>query len=135
MRSPFNGSSLLPGGIFKSSSTAAALMTIHQSGSRRRCAAAGATVVDIHYPRWVLAAKEEAYNIVRQAEFPPQIKVYLATIGPQYPKSIEEMIDRAEKFNGPRPDGAGPNPSPWVMISQQRSNGPGPRSGLLALRV
>lgn len=85
---------------------------------------AGATIVDIHYPRWVLAAKEEAYNIVRLAEFPPQMKVYLATIGPQYPKSIEEMIDRAEKLSGTRTDGAGPNPSRWALFKRELAAGP-----------
>ena len=85
---------------------------------------AGATVVDIRYPRWVLAAKEEAYNIVRLAEFPPQMKVYLATLGPQYPKSVEEMIDRAEKLSGPRADGAGPNPSRWGLFKRELAAGP-----------
>jgi len=85
---------------------------------------AGATIVDVHYPRWVLAVKEETYNLVRQAEFPPQIKEYLATIGPQYLKSIEEMIDRAEKFNGVRTDGAGPNPSRWALFKTERDAGP-----------
>src|SRR5499433_404193 len=61
---------------------------------------AGATVVDVHYPKWLLDAKEEFYNAIRRPEFHVQIADYLKTLGPSYPKTLEEMIERAEKFNG-----------------------------------
>src|SRR6185295_16891624 len=47
-----------------------------------------------------------------------------ATLGPQYPKSVEEMIDRAEKFTGPRADGAAPNPSRWGLFKRELAAGP-----------
>jgi amidase len=81
-------------------------------------------MVDVHYPHWVLAGKEDFYQSIRQPEFAAQIKDYLATIGPQYPKTIEEMIDRAEKFNGTRADGAGPNVSRWALFKVEAASGP-----------
>jgi amidase len=82
---------------------------------------AGATVVDVRYPKWLLDSKLEFYNAIRFAEFAPQIAEYLATIGPSFPKNINQMIDRANAFNGPREDGAGPNPSRWVLFKREAS--------------
>jgi len=64
----------------------------------------GATVVDVHYPKWLLDARGGFYEAIRYPEFTVQIAAYLKTLGPQYPKTIEEMISRAERFNGTRPD-------------------------------
>src|SRR5262249_61481173 len=56
-------------------------------------------------------------------EFHVQIADYLKTLGPSYPKTLEEMIDRAERFNGVRRDGAGPNPSRWVLFRREAESG------------
>jgi amidase len=80
---------------------------------------AGATVVDVRYPKWLLDAKEEFYNSIRRPEFRVQIADYLKTLGPSYPKSLEEMIERAEMVNGVRRDGAGPNPSRWTLFRRE----------------
>jgi amidase len=85
--------------------------------------AAGATVVTVRYPKWLLDAKGEFYNAVRYPEFVVQIGQYLSTLDPKYPKSLKEMIDRAEKFNGTRPDGARPNPSRWVLFKRELDSG------------
>jgi amidase len=82
---------------------------------------AGATVVDVRYPKWLLDSKLEFYNAIRFAEFAPQIAEYLATIGPSFPKNINQMIDRANAFNSPREDGSGPNPSRWVLFKREAS--------------
>jgi amidase len=84
---------------------------------------AGATIVDVRYPKWLLEAKEEFYTAVRYPEFPAQLQTYLATLGPNYPKTLDEMIDRAERFNGTRTDGAGPNPSRWALFKQEAASG------------
>lgn len=84
---------------------------------------AGATIVDVRYPKWLLDSKTEFYNAIRRPEFAAQIKDYLATIGPKYPKTIEEMIDRANRFNSTRADGAGPNPSRWSLFKQEAASG------------
>jgi amidase len=84
---------------------------------------AGATIVDVRYPKWLLDAKEEFYNTVRRPEFHVQIAEYLKTLGKDYPKTLEEMIDRASRFNGVRPDGAGPNPSRWMLFKREAESG------------
>ena len=85
--------------------------------------AAGATVVDVRYPKWLLDAKTEFYAAVRYPEFAVQIGDYLKTTGPQYPKNINEMIARADSFRSLRPDGAGPNPSRWNLFKREAASG------------
>ena len=80
---------------------------------------AGATVVDVRYPSWLLDVKDRWYTAVRWPEFPVQIAAYLATLAPEYPKTLDEMIERARRVNAPRPDGAGPNPSRWSLMARE----------------
>jgi amidase len=84
---------------------------------------AGATVVDVRYPKWLLAAKQDFYNAIRQPEFPAQIASYLATLGPQYPKTLNEMIERADRFVARRSDGARPNSSRWALFKTEAASG------------
>jgi amidase len=85
--------------------------------------AAGATVVDVRYPKWLLDSKTEFYNAVRYPEFAAEIADYLKTTGPQYPKNINEMIARSDSFRSLRPDGAGPNPSRWNLFKREAASG------------
>src|SRR6516165_1821499 len=56
----------------------------------------GAVVIDpIKYPAYVLQSKGELYNIVTYAEFKAQIADYLKTSEPQYPKTLDEIVARA----------------------------------------
>lgn len=84
---------------------------------------AGATMVDVRYPPWLLEQSGNFYTAVRWPEFPVQIRDYLATLGPGYPKSLDEMIERAERFTSTRPDGAGPNPSRWTLFRNEAASG------------
>lgn len=84
---------------------------------------AGGTVIDVRYPKWLLDSKGEFYNAVRYPEFAAQIAEYLSTIGPSYPKNIDQMIDRANRFTSLRADGAGPNPSRWTLFKREASSG------------
>jgi amidase len=84
---------------------------------------AGATLVDVRYPRWLLDARGEFYNAVRYPEFTVQIAAYLATLDPKYPKTLDELIARAERFNATRDDGAGPNPSRWSLMKRELASG------------
>src|SRR5262249_39170208 len=72
---------------------------------------------------WLLDARTDFYNAIRYPEFTVQIREYLATLGPKYPKTLEQMIERAEAFNGTRPDGAGPNPSRWTLFKRELESG------------
>jgi len=83
----------------------------------------GATLVDVRFPRWLLDVKGEFYNTIRYPEFTAQIATYLATIGPSYPKNIEQLIERATRINAPRDDGAGPNPGRWGLMKREAGSG------------
>ena len=83
----------------------------------------GATVIDIRLPRWLLDGKGEYYTAVRYPEFMAQIADYLATIGPSYPKNLDQLIERARKVNAPRSDGAGPNPARWSLMLRESGSG------------
>ena len=84
---------------------------------------AGATLVDVRYPKWLLDAKQEFYNAIRRPEFHAQIADYLKTTGPAYPKTLEEMIERANAFNAVRGDGAAPNPGRWTLFKREAESG------------
>jgi amidase len=84
---------------------------------------AGATLVDVRYPKWLLDVKGEFYTAVRYPEFTAQIAEYLKGTGPKYPKSLAELIDRANQFNATRPDGVRPNPSRWTLFKRELESG------------
>jgi amidase len=84
---------------------------------------AGATVVDVRYPKWLLDSKGEFYTAVRYPEFTAQIADYLKGTGPKYPKTLAEMIERAGQFNATRDDGAHPNPSRWSLFKREAESG------------
>ena len=84
---------------------------------------AGATIVDVRYPKWLLDARTEFYGAIRYPEFAAQIGDYLKTTGEQYPKTIAELIDRADSLRSVRADGAGPNPSRWTLMKREAASG------------
>jgi amidase len=84
---------------------------------------AGATTVDVRYPKWLLDAKADFYTAVRWPEFAPQIEAYLETLGPAYPKTLDEMIARSKQFLATRPDGAMPNPPRWALFAREAGSG------------
>ena len=85
--------------------------------------AAGATLIDVKYPKWLLDVKSEFYTTMRYPEFVVQIAEYLKGIGPKYPKSLAELIERANQFTAPREDGARPNPSRWTLFKRESEAG------------
>lgn len=84
--------------------------------------AAGATVVDVRLPRWLIDSKGEFYSTVRMSEFPVQLQAYLATLKPGYPRSLDEMIERSYRLPAPRPDGAGPNATRWSLLRREQAS-------------
>jgi amidase len=84
---------------------------------------AGATVIDVRFPKWLLDAKDEFYNTIRRPEFTVQIAEYLATTGAKYPKTLAQLIEQATPFVAPRGDGARPNPSRWALFKREAESG------------
>lgn len=77
---------------------------------------AGATVVEVRFPKWFLDSATQVIFTLYPAEFRSQIADYLKTTGPTYPKNLDQLIERAEAYNDLRPDGVGPNPSRWTYF-------------------
>lgn len=84
---------------------------------------AGATVVDVRFPKWLLDAKGEFYTAVRYPEFPVQIAEYLKTLKPGFPRTLDEMIAKSDTFVSTRPDGAGPNSPRWNLFKRELASG------------
>src|SRR5258708_573086 len=56
----------------------------------------GAVVIDpIKYPDYILQSKQGLYNLVVSAEFKAQIADYLKSAEPKYPKTLDEIVIRA----------------------------------------
>jgi amidase len=85
--------------------------------------AKGATIVEVRYPKWLLDSMGEIYTTIRWPEFGPQIGAYLKTTGPKYPKSLAEMLERSKSIVSPRPDGAGPNNTRWILFERELASG------------
>ncbi len=84
---------------------------------------AGATVVDVRFPQWLLDVKGDWYTTIRWREFRAQIPEYLATIGPEYPKTLAEMVERSLDITSTTPDGGTPNPTRWSLLMQEERSG------------
>ena len=84
---------------------------------------AGATVVEIRFPQWLLDAKADWYTTIRWREFGGQIREYLATLGPEYPKTLAEMIERSLQMSSPTAEGGTPNPTRWSLFQQEERSG------------
>jgi amidase len=94
----------------------------------------GATIVDVKFPRWLLDAKGEFYNVIRYPEFTAQVAEYLATLDPRYPRNIEQMIERATTVTSLRDDGAGPHPGRWGLMRREAGSGTLSDPGYVAVR-
>jgi amidase len=84
---------------------------------------AGAAIVDVKFPKWLLNSREEFYFTIRHREFRAQIADYLATLGPGYPKNLAELLARSKTLTSPSPDGAVPNPVRWELMEREDKSG------------
>jgi amidase len=85
---------------------------------------AGAQLVDVRYPAWLLALKDSLFDAIRLPEFAPNLAQYLASLGPAYPKSLNELIERARTLTaGVGPSGV-PNPGRWAQFEREAASGP-----------
>lgn len=85
---------------------------------------AGATLVDVRLPAWLLRAKGEFYDAIRYPEFAAQIADYLRATGPAYPKTLQEIVGRVQALGAGRPDGTGLNPARWALMRRELAAGP-----------
>jgi amidase len=86
---------------------------------------AGATVIDVRFPKWFLESDTTALYTLFSPEFVVQLGDYLkAKTGPGYPKSLAEMIERSRTFVASGPEGGRPNPLRWrAFVERDAANG------------
>jgi len=84
---------------------------------------AGAEVVDVELPSWLLDTRGRFYRAIRYREFRAQIKDYLATTGSEFPKNLEELVQRSMTLTAVRDDGAMPNPGRWQLMMDEVKSG------------
>lgn len=96
----------------------------------------GATVVEVHYPKWFLDSNTQALFALFAPEFTVQIGDYLRkNTGPGYPKSLNDLIERSRGYVSLGKDGAGPNPPRWrAFVERDSANGSMSDPSYLALR-
>ena len=83
---------------------------------------AGATVVTVRFPQWLLDANGELYTAVRHREFRVQIAEYLATLKPKYPKTLAQLIEQTTRMTAPNDNGQ-PNPGRWSLMRREEDSG------------
>ena len=83
---------------------------------------AGATIVDVRLPRWLLEASGDFYTVVRYREFRAQIAEYLATLDPRFHASLADLVKRSVRLTAPA-EGAGHNPGRWRLMRQEDASG------------
>ena len=84
---------------------------------------AGATLVDVRYPKWFLASASDMLWSIYQPEFKVQIADYLATTDAKYPKTLDELIERSYEYTSLGENGAGPNPYRWNFFNVENASG------------
>ena len=83
---------------------------------------AGAAVVEIRLPEWLLEVESDFYTTVRWPEFRDQIKDYLATLEPGLPRTLEDLVERSRELVSPE-DGLRPNPGRWSLFLREDASG------------
>lgn len=84
---------------------------------------AGAEIVDVELPEWLMESRGKFYRAIRYREFRAQIADYLATTGSGYPKTLEELVKRSKTLTARRDDGVIPNPSRWQLMLDEVDSG------------
>lgn len=83
---------------------------------------AGATVVDVRFPRWLLGASGDFYTTIRHREFRAQLPDYLDTLAPNFPKTLAAIVEQSLHITAPT-DGGQPNPRRWRLMRQEEGSG------------
>jgi amidase len=84
---------------------------------------AGATIVEVRFPPWMLNARDAWYNAVRFPEFPVQIAAYLKATPAAYPKTLAQLLQRARAIPSLGDDDTGPNASRWSRFVAESASG------------
>jgi amidase len=84
---------------------------------------AGAEVVDVELPEWLLDSRGKFYRAIRYREFRAQIADYLSTTGSEYPKTLADLVKLSKTLTARRADGVIPNPGRWELMMNEEDSG------------
>ena len=87
---------------------------------------AGATVVDVRYPNWLLTAKDEFYNAIRRPEFTVQVGAVSLDPGPEISQDAGADDRTRERVHGDARRWRGPESEPLDAVqarSRERNDG------------
>lgn len=85
---------------------------------------AGAIIIDdLHYPAMVIEGRAAVMDIVRGADVREDYAKYFATLKGDYPRSLSEMIERADAFTTPRGK-VRPYPAIWARFKIDNAGEP-----------
>ena len=84
---------------------------------------AGAVIVDVEFPNWLLEARGDLYWTIRRREFRADIPAYLATLGEGYPKTVADLVERSMMLTAPTSEGFVPNPRRWSLFKEEEESG------------
>ncbi len=83
---------------------------------------AGATIVDVTFPEWLLDTDRALYTTIRHREFRAQIPEYLATLTGDYAETLSELVEQAVRITSPTAN-ARPNPGRWSLMQREDDSG------------
>lgn len=81
--------------------------------------ALGATVIDVPLPEY-LKNRTALLDVIRYAEFKPQIAAYLGTLNGSYPKSLDDLIEASKSFDASNRSGQA-NPARWEVFAKEQA--------------
>jgi len=84
---------------------------------------AGAVIVDVEFPKWLLESRGDLYWAIRRREFRADIPTYLATLGEGYPKTVADLIKRSMTLTARTSQGFVPNPARWSLFKKEEESG------------
>ncbi len=84
---------------------------------------AGAEIVDVEFPKWLLESRGDLYWAIRRREFRADIPTYLATLGEGYPKNVADLVRRSMTLTAPTSEGFVPNPARWSLFKKEEESG------------
>ena len=83
---------------------------------------AGAEIIEVRLPEWLLEVEGDFYTAVRWPEFRRQIADYLNELGESFPRTLSDLVERSRTLSG-RGDRTRPNPSRWALFLQEDKSG------------
>ena len=84
---------------------------------------AGATLVDISFPDWVINSSGSWFWTVRVSEFEEHLTQYLSTLKGDHPKTFDDLIEQSKTLMAPVNGESISNPDVWGKLKRYKNKG------------